>query len=357
MLRVWLVALLLAAGFATSASAAAVPKDWVGVHADGPLTAKGANRGGEWKKMGRSGAAFARTAFYWRDLETTQGAVRLGATDKIVLSAARNGLGILPVVLMAPKWARKYPTIATSPPRDPADYAAFVKRLVERYGPDGSLWRSHPEVPVHPIRDWQIWNEPNFRFYWYDQPFAPTYVELLKAVRPVLKAADPGSRLILAGLPNRSWEMLHTIYQAGGKGLFDAVAAHPYGSSVKTIVRVLKLIRAEMDEQGDTALPIWVTEFSWPGSLGKTKQPQAWERTDSDAAKLCASTLQTLAKERRRLNIEHVVWYTWLSEEGTGEPLWGSYSGLRRVRKGKTVSSPILASFEKTVKSLTGARR
>ena len=170
-----------------------------------------------------------RAAFYWRQIQPTGPAdADFAASDAVVLAAARRGLGVLPVVHGTPDWAALNPGDPASPPRIPADYARLLTALVTRYGPNGSLWAEHPEVARQPIRAWQIWNEPNLTRYWNVAPWAPSYVKLLKAADKALKAADPGSKTVLAGLPNESWKAMEAIYDAGARGSFDVAALHPY---------------------------------------------------------------------------------------------------------------------------------
>ena len=45
---------------------------------------------------------------------------------------------------------------------------------------------------------------------------------------PRARARRPRLAHVLAGLPNESWLALRSIYRAGGRGAFDAVALHPY---------------------------------------------------------------------------------------------------------------------------------
>src|SRR4029077_3047087 len=128
----------------------------------------------------------------------------LARFDAVVLDAARRSLPVLPIVTGTPGWAGRQAGDETSPPRTTGLYPGFLRTLVARYGPSGSLWAEHPEVAPRPIRDWQIWNEPNLTRYWTPprgQGFAPSYVKLLRAAHRALVAADPGSRTILAGLP------------------------------------------------------------------------------------------------------------------------------------------------------------
>ena len=59
-----LLALAAAVLPATAAAERSVPRGWLGVIADGPLTSGGA-MDGEWDLMASSGAESVRTAFYW----------------------------------------------------------------------------------------------------------------------------------------------------------------------------------------------------------------------------------------------------------------------------------------------------
>jgi hypothetical protein len=226
---------------------------------------------------------------------------------------------------------------------------------VARFGPRGSLWAEHPEVAARPIRAWQIWNEPNLTRYWTPprgQGFARSYVKLLRAAHRALRAADPGARTILAGLPNESWIALRQIYKAGGRRAFDAVALHPYTGRPRNVVRLVEYARREMRRFGDGRKPVWVTELSWPAAKGKTKNTTGFETTDRGQASRLSDGLRLLARARTRLRIERVFWYTWLSREDS--PNSFDYSGLRRVRDGQSVSVPALDAFRRSARRLEG---
>ena len=189
-----MLALVLALSAPASASAKVkpIPKTWIGVMADGPLATDGIRRDGEWDRMKAAHVGFVRTTFYWAALQPTPDTLDLTATDGMVLAAARRGMVTLPVVTGAPAWAAANPGTISSPPRDPAAYAAVLAQLVARYGPKGTLWAQNPAVPKRPVRTWQVWNEPNITAYWSQQPFARAYVALVKAARTALKAAPAG---------------------------------------------------------------------------------------------------------------------------------------------------------------------
>jgi hypothetical protein len=346
--RACLVALLLL--FATAAPAsAAVPRDWLGVMVDGPMTAPATDLGDEWRRLGDSGAGHVRAEIYWpRAQPDGPGTPDFGASDAVVLAAAREGLGVLPVVRGTPGWAGTNGKGDASPPRH-APLASFLKALVRRYGPAGSLWAEHPEVRRRPVRAWQVWNEPNLDVYWSRQPFARSYVGMLRSARRALRSADRRARVVLAGLPNRSWIALRSVYRAGGRRAFDAVALHPYTGKPGHVVKLVRLARREMARHGDARKPLWITELSWPATKG-THRSTGFETSNAGQARRLGRALRLLAAERRRLRIRRVYWYTWLSAE-EGRSAFG-WSGLRRVRDGERVSAPALEVFVRTGRAL-----
>jgi hypothetical protein len=337
---------------------AKVPRGWIGVVADGPLTDPAfAAREREWDRLAGSGADNVRTAFFWPEIQPNSAAeTDFSRPDAVVLDAARRGLGVLPVVQGAPDWAALSPGDPGSPPRDPADFARLLTALVTRYGPNGSFWTQHPEVRKQPIRAWQIWNEPNITRYWNVAPWAPSFTALLKAADAALKAADPGAETVLAGLTNESWTALAQIYAAGGGNAFDVVTLHPYTKKVSNVRLIVELVRKEMRRHRDARMPIWMTELSWPASLGITEKQSEFAVHDKSQAANVTTVLDMLADARRRLRIERVYWYTWLSAEASTGQGW-DYSGLRRLRSGKLVSAPALKAYERAAKRLTGCTK
>jgi len=354
------VLLLLALAVPATADAAKreVPRGWLGVVVDGPLNDPAyAPAAAEWDSMAGSGVEAVRSAIFWRNVQPGSAAdLDFTIPDFVVLAAARRGLAVLPVIQGTPDWAARNPGDHGSPPRDPADFARFLTALVARYGPNGSLWAQHPEVSRQPIRAWQIWNEPNLTRYWNIAPWAPSYVALLKVANRALKAADPGSKTILAGLPNESWKALQAIYDARARGHFDVVTLHPYTGKPVNVIRIVKIVRRVMERNKSKTVPIWVTELSWPAGVGKTKQEGDFSTDDKGQARRLEEGLELLADERRRLKIERVYWYTWLSVEGITSSAF-DYSGLRRVRFGQLHDTPALTVFRRAARELQGCAK
>lgn len=372
LMRSLLIAVLLALLAAVPAHAAErqVPQGWLGVVADGPLDPAA---GGEWDRMAGAGAESVRTAIFWAQLQPYATAAEVpaadaprfrdaggvptdfSAVDAVVAAAAQRRLAILPVLQATPGWAARKPGDPASPPADPATFGRFLAALVARYGPQGSLWAERPDLPRAPIRAWQVWNEPNLERYWSQQPFAESYVRLLKTADAALDAADPGATVVLAGLPNVSWTALRAIYDAGGKGHFDAVALHPYTRRPVDVLRLVHRARRVMRKHQDGRVPVWLTELSWPAAKGKVPRPAGFETTDKGQARRLNMALALIAALRKRQKIARVFWYTWLSDEhGPNSFAW---SGLRRLRAAGPVSAPALAVFRRWAVRLEGCRK
>lgn len=365
------LALLLLVPASAAAGTRSVPAGWLGVMADGPLLGPGVDLDGETSAMRASGMESVRTAFYWADAqpyrrwadvppsEATRfrdvGGVPtdFAATDRVVLSAVRHGLGVLPVLIRAPRWAAAQPGRVASPPRDPADYARYAAAVVQRYGPRGSLWAEHPEVAASPVREWQAWNEPNITRYWSRQPFARGYVRVLRAARRAIRAADPGARIVLCGLANFSWRDLSSIYRAGGRRLFDVAAVHPFTGRPRNAVRIVRLNRGVMRRHGDGRKPLMVTELTWSSAKGKTRNTFGWETTEAGQAQRLTEAYGRLARARRSLRIARVYWYTWLTPDADS-PNSFDWSGLRKLGPSGPVDKPALRAFRRVAARLTG---
>jgi hypothetical protein len=375
-----LTALALAASLIVPAQAGAkrpakVPSTFVGTVADGPLLENPAvDLGAQLDTMVGSGVQTLRTVFNWsgaqpyqsfdqvpegeRDRYRDEGGVPTDYSriDALMTVAAERRIKVLPVVQIAPAWAARHPGELSSPPSDPQQYAAFAAALTRRYGPGGSFWVEHPELVAQPIRYWQIWNEPSFRVFWSDNPWAPGYVELLRASRAAIKAADPGARIVLAGLPNKSWTALGTIYSNGGHGLFDVAAFHPFTAKVDGVKTILQRDRKVMARHHDSKKPLWVTELSWTSAKGKTSVTYGNEQSESGQAKRLRDAYRMLASNRRKLRVGRVYWYTWLSRDQQDDYPF-DWAGLLRIDSAGTVKAkPALKAYRSTAMALEHCR-
>jgi hypothetical protein len=347
---VLLLAALLAAFSTAPASAAqrSVPRGFLGVTADGPMTAASAD---EWDRMVEAGVETVRLAMRWNVIQPySVSPTDFSSSDAMVEAAAKRHLAVLPVVEGTPGWAQMYQHYS-APPGDLAAVGRFFGALVRRYGPEGAFWVERPDLPRVPIRTWQIFNEPTLPGFWSEQPFAKSYVRVLRAAERAVHAADPHATVVLAGLPGRSWRDLRSIYQAGGRGHFDAVALHPYTAKPADVLRVVRRVRRVMRAHRDKRLPVWITEFTWT-ARGKVAEPFALDTTETGQASRLANVLGRFVAARRQARIARVFWYTWLSDEAVESAF--SWSGLRRVHAGSAVDTPALQRFREAARLLEG---
>ena len=351
----------------------AVPQGFVGVTGGQPFLDGKVDNKREAATMASAGVESLRLPFHWSDMQPFPALAPAAArkvtsfpvvngvltnfatTDRMVQAAAQHGITVLPVVLGTPVWAARHRGQPNSPPAGTAPFAAFMRGLVQRYGPQGTFWAQHPGVPRRPIRDWQIWNEPDHLVYWSDQPFARDYVRLLRAAHTAVHAADPGARVVLAGFANRSWDLLDQVYAAGGRGAFDVAAIHPYTLEVGNVMRTIRYARAVMTRNHDPR-PLMLTEITWASSLGHTKLRFGYETTEAGQASHLASLIPQIAAQRKQLGIDRFYWETWVSRDSAPNPV--DYGGLRELQpSGAVRDKPALAAFERVARQLEGCAK
>ena len=273
--------------------------------------------------------------------------------------AALRNMDVLPIVFYAPRWARAYRNRFTSPPKRRSDYVTYLAALVERYGPDGTFWNEHPELPKRPLREWQIWNEPHLSLYW-DAPekgpygYARNYPLLLRASYNIVKSLDPGAKIVMAGLTQRAWEEIEVLYQHGIKRYFDIAALQIFPQTVKRAVKATRLFRDALRARGDGRKPIYLTEITWPASKGRTEgiKYQRQETPRGMAAKL-SQMYKAMVSRRRPLGVGKVFWYTWSSPYGRGGSIF-NYAGLQRFDDGSFEPQPALGAYQRSRAPLPG---
>jgi hypothetical protein len=194
-----------------------------------------------------------------------------------VLGAAERGLTVLPVVAYSTPWVGPIFQI----PTHPTAFAAFTAQVAERYGPGGTLWRTHPAVRALPATWLEIWNEP-YSLTYDSSGDAGAYARLYKAAVIAGRAANPRTRYLIE---------MNTVHQTSDGAqpwigaLFravpdlgeyiDAVAVHPYSTSrVFDPAHFIPGPEAQY-QSGRVAQihsqllslgvdkPVWITEIGW----------------------------------------------------------------------------------------------
>jgi hypothetical protein len=360
-----LLAALAAVMVVVPAASARVPKGFFGVMYDHGIERAPDNaQDGQWDLMASSGVETVRTVFDWSDAQPggRGTAFDFTRTDGVVRRAALRNIDLLPVVIYAPRWARAYRNRFTSPPKSRSDYVTYLAALVERYGPDGTFWTDHPELPVHPVREWQIWNEPHLPAYW-DAPekgrygYTRAYPLLLRASHNIVKTLDPGAKVVLAGITQRAWEEIEILYKHGIKRYFDVAALQIFPQTVHRSVVASQLFRDALRHRKDGRKPIYLTEVTWPASKGKTK-PIKFQRQDTPrgmATKL-SELYKAMVSRRRSLRVGKVFWYTWSSPYGRGGSNF-HYTGLLRYDDNVFTAQPALGAYQRIARRYEGCQK
>ncbi|MCB9459562.1 MAG: cellulase family glycosylhydrolase [Anaerolineaceae bacterium] len=211
---------------------------------------------------------------------SSEPSVRFRALEQYVERLRQNNFKVLLSVAKAPSWLRPDGAEEDGPPTDPQAYADFLSLMLQEFGDS-----------VHAI---EIWNEPNLAREWrgglefsgagYMQLFVPAY--------NAIRAYSPDIAIITAGLaptgivpgetiPDRDY--LRQMY-AAGLGSYDDIyiGAHPFGWSNSAdatccssssqgfddnesffFLENIDDLYSIMQENGDSDLQLWVTEFGW----------------------------------------------------------------------------------------------
>jgi hypothetical protein len=267
---------------AFAAAARAVPATFWGVVPQGVPSEE------QWAKLKTGGVDSVRIPIDWSVLEPSKNSYNWAETDALVKRTAAAGLEMLPFIANAPAWAVPQATVpgtggAKAPARLPVSgpaasaWSAMLKQLVRRYGPNGTLWAQNPTIVKRPIRNWQIWNEPNFE-YFIAHPNAAEYGKLVKLSFTALRSADPGAQVILAGLFARpkggkakgatnpyASKFLQTMYEKtpGVKTKFNGVALHPYTGKYQELTPEIEEVRQVLTANKDATKGLWITELGW----------------------------------------------------------------------------------------------
>jgi hypothetical protein len=257
-------------------------------------------------RIAEGGFVWVRQPFYWSQIEPEVGArsprpyFDWTVPDCIMAALARHP-ELRPVAVLDD--CRGAATAPLPPPADPDRFAAFASAFAARYGAQ--------------VDYYQVWDEPNLAAHWGGGPVnPPAYADLLARTARAIRAADPGARILLAGLaptvetgPQNLSDarFLEQLYQAGAAPHFDIVAGKPYGfdtgpddrrvdETVLNFARLL-LLRQVMVEHGDADKAVWASHWGWNAlPLDWTGAPSVWGQTDETTQ----STRTVAALERAR---------------------------------------------------------
>ena len=191
---------------------------------------------------------------------------------------------------------------------DATAMAAFVTSFAQRYGPGGSFWAQHPELPYLPVESYEIGNEPDITptepadetSLHYANP--ADYAEVYEAARTALHQVDPTAQAVVGGMLDSGAITLDTAEQyLAAIGPMDAVGFHPYLYDVTTMEQDTTQLRQWLDANGDSSVPLDINEFG--AADGVTPGIAAW------GAEVAQYTQWALCTPG--LNVENVQAFWW----------------------------------------------
>lgn len=246
-----------------------------------------------------AGFGWLKQQVRWADIQPRPGTINWSGLDAAANAANAAGLQMLFSVVAAPSWAA-IPN--TDYPRNPQDFANFMSALAAHF--------------KGRVQAYEVWNEENFAREVGPGNINPgSYVELLKAAYPAIKAADPNA-IVVSGAPTptgvndpnvaiRDITYLQQMYQYQGgvvKNYFDALGAHnepywnppdqtmatatnrAYANDPSFFFRQVEDYRNLMVQMGDGNKQIWETEIGYDANPRAPAGYDGWTVSDQQQA-------------------------------------------------------------------------
>ncbi len=293
-----------------------------------------------WEDMANLAATIVRYDVYWNEIAPTRPAAPRDPAspgydwtvmDRLVRDAAAHDMQIVLTLWRTPVWARAARGAGKSYAFAPNlnHWGAFVYAAATRYSgkfdPDGA--GPEPRLPL--VRNWEMWNEPNY----------------IGALRPQRQGRKVVSPRIYSGILNRGYKEIAAVERKqrvkmqvlggamnrgfGGKGSvaalvflrgmkaakakFDTASVHPYpptgveGFDDGTTAPNITLANFRVYEQELDRLfkpkkyPIWITEF------GAQSIPDRNGASLPDQAAFVRQSLRRVANRHPR--VKQLIWF------------------------------------------------
>jgi hypothetical protein len=262
-------------------------------------------------KIQALGLKMVRRGFGWEAIEKEKGVYDFSLYDRLVKDCKDRGLTIVACMAFS---NQLYGHAKDEPGR--SAYAKYAAALAAHYKGENLLF--------------EIWNEPNVRTFWgkhgthNSEQYAEEYTNLVKAVVPAMKAADPNCFVMagsVSGLWSASFEWMDFCFQKGIlKTGVDAWSVHPYSvKNPEDYVDAYAKMRASMAKNGGPAtIPVLNTERGFPlgkaegfagGDAALAKDYQAWHLVRQYLIdQLC--------------EVKATIWYEWSGSGAEGFDLY-----------------------------------
>lgn len=310
------------------------------------VVAQGEMSGADFQRLRGSGVT-VRVLVGWPSTEPEPGRFDFAATDRQIGAAAARGIRVLPVLYGTPAWLSAHTARPPLGERGLRRWRGYLAALVRRYGPHGTFWRGR--AVRRPVRYWQIWNEPNFRLFWWPRISPRGYARLLRASAGTIRARDRGAKIVAAGVAPiegaiRPWEYLRRLYRVpGARRSFDIAALHPYATKLSIVEYEIRRTRRVMAQAGEGEQPLLLSEI---GVSSHSTGGSPFDHGLRGQARFLNRLYARLLAKRQRWRIAGVYWYAWqdlgyrdrhcafcegaglFTETGKAKPAWRAFRNV-----------------------------
>ena len=267
-LSVFLAALFLVSGFSVSVHAAGI----------GACThmAQGRDRAQTCAAAVNANVPIVRDEVHWWTVEPVKGQLSFPERARWVESAAEHGIRCLVVLSYGnPIYEFGKPSQADLDAGAARDCTIPVRDGDPETTADDEYFDAYlryvdfvSRTLASKVAAYEIWNEPDLRYFNTKDATAAEYTELLKAAYSTIKRNDPDVT-VLGGAIALQTDFIDGMMQAGAGAYMDGLSVHYYlGKSAPE-----KRARTRLDEYrnvllryGYDKLPVWVTETGWANS-------------------------------------------------------------------------------------------
>jgi hypothetical protein len=334
-----------------SSAAAKGSKDFFGVVQGPGFTQR------DYKQLGKAGTGTVRFGLQWNVVQPTRtSGYRWSVYDAKIGNLAAHGIRSFPTLGGSPPWIASKPT---HPPlkskKARRAWSRFVTAAVNRYGRGGSYWRTayrqqHPGRSKHPIKEWQIWNEPNLKKFFPKKHRVHNYAKLVKISHKAIRRGDRRAKVVLAGMPAfkhpSADKFLGRLYGVKGfKRSFDSAALHPYATNMRKFVTAIKRMRRTMKRHHDKRAGLWLTEVGW----GSSHNGQRLNKGKRGQKRLLKRSFRVSVHKRHKWHIQGVQWFDW-RDPGAGYPTGCSFCSSAGLLKHNYAKKPAYRAFRHLAK-------
>lgn len=277
--------------------------------------------------MKASGISSLRVPIIWQTIQPRPHVHDWSGLDSTIAANAAGGLGTFPFIVSTPSWMTKdWRVMPVDRAWQRKDWDRFLKALVRRYGPNGSFWIKNPQLPYHPIRAWQIWNEPNASNFTVI-PSPTQFGKLLITSATAIRSVDAHAKIVIGGLYSTPMKkppiaypatvFLQMLYQRWPQlnRYYDVMALHPYTSSARELPHLISGIRDVMSRHHAQAKQLWITEMGWGSSISPERT--VFEKGPVGQAHQLKYAYTDILVHRLQWRIQRVYWFSWDDIEGS----------------------------------------